>query len=366
MCLYKKWLLNPKYLPNKKNGYNPPICKNPKFLLIEAECGKCFECRKKKAREWSIRITEELKVRFGYFITLTISPEEMKKLQKDFNIPEVYKNENAIAKAALRRCLERIRKDTGKSLRHWCVTELGENNDRIHLHGIVFGQKSAELIKKHWKYGHIFVGTYCSARTANYITKYMLKMDVKHKWFTGRVFTSSGMGRAYVQRARTFKKFKGYDTQNTYTASNGKEIAMPSYYKNKLYTDTEKEILWEREMDKKFMYIHGEKIHKNDERTKQNLTEYYRALGRRVFYDNENDWKLQTKENKRARGREAYRKIRKEIKKNKEGLLTTEENKLIQAKLAEINRKSYCKFKENAILLEHQRRKYKQLNLFTL
>jgi hypothetical protein len=45
-----------------------------------------------------------------------------------------------------RRCLERIRKQTGKSLKHWCVTELGEENDRIHLHGIVFGQRAAELV----------------------------------------------------------------------------------------------------------------------------------------------------------------------------------------------------------------------------
>ena len=79
---------------------------------------------------------------------------------------------------------------TRKSLKHWCVTELGEENDRIHLHGIVFGQRAAELIKQQWGYGIVYVGKYCSSRTANYITKYMLKEDVKHPWFTGRVFTS--------------------------------------------------------------------------------------------------------------------------------------------------------------------------------
>ena len=82
MCLYKKTLLNPKYLPNKKNGYNPPKCTDEKFRYIEAECGKCYECRKKRAREWSIRIHENLKYEFGYFITLTISPESMKNLME--------------------------------------------------------------------------------------------------------------------------------------------------------------------------------------------------------------------------------------------------------------------------------------------
>ena len=77
----------------------------------------------------------------------------MKNLMEIEEVKEIKGNENAIAKLALRRCLERIRKQTGKSLKHWCVTELGEENDRIHLHGIVFGQRAAELIKQQWGYG---------------------------------------------------------------------------------------------------------------------------------------------------------------------------------------------------------------------
>ena len=121
-------------MPNKKNEYNPPKLVDERFKFIEAECGKCIECRKKKAREWSIRITEELKAQFGYFVTLTISPDSMTELMKSEKIEELKYNENAVAKLAWRRCLERVRKETGKSLRHWCVTELGEDNDRIHLH----------------------------------------------------------------------------------------------------------------------------------------------------------------------------------------------------------------------------------------
>ena len=82
MCLYKKILLNPKYLPNKKNEYSPPKCTDERLRYIEAECGTCYECRKKRAREWGIRIHENLKYEFGYFITLTISPESMKNLME--------------------------------------------------------------------------------------------------------------------------------------------------------------------------------------------------------------------------------------------------------------------------------------------
>ena len=34
--------------PDKKNGYNPPKCTDERFRYIEAECGKCYECRKKR------------------------------------------------------------------------------------------------------------------------------------------------------------------------------------------------------------------------------------------------------------------------------------------------------------------------------
>ena len=38
----------------------------------------------------------------------------------------------------------------------------------------------------------------------------MLKEDVKHKWFTGRVFTSAGIGRGYVfDKKRHAHKFRG-------------------------------------------------------------------------------------------------------------------------------------------------------------
>ena len=99
-------------MPNKKNGYNPPKCTDERFRYIEAECGKCYECRKKRAREWSIRIHENLKYEFGYFVTLTISPESMDNLMEAEDVREMKGNENAIAKLALRRCLERIRKQT--------------------------------------------------------------------------------------------------------------------------------------------------------------------------------------------------------------------------------------------------------------
>ena len=96
--------------------------------------------------------------------------------------------------------LERCRKKTGKSLKHWCVTELGEDRGRIHLHGIFFGDNAAELALEKWKYGYIFIGSFVNERTINYISKYMLKDDLNNREFTGKVLTSAGMGKQYFER----------------------------------------------------------------------------------------------------------------------------------------------------------------------
>lgn len=367
MCLYKKILLNPKYLPNKKNGYNPPVCKDERLRYIQAECGKCYECRKKRAREWSIRIAENLKYEFGYFVTLTISPESMEELMNEENIAVLKGNENAIAKLALRRCLERIRKQTGKSVKHWCVSELGEEHDRIHLHGIFFSQKAAELIRGHWKYGIVYVGTYCSSRTANYITKYMLKEDVKHKWFTGRVFTSAGIGRGYVfDKKRHAHKFRGKETKPYYVTEQGQQIAMPAYYKRKVYTDEQREVLWLMAQEDEYTYVHGERVRKNDEETIKNLEEYYKKRTQQDMFDNPKEWAKRKIENKRQRRAEAYRKIRKIMYKDAIRLGVVRESVLINRNLREKKDEIYCNIKNYfRNLKQNQKRSIiKQLELW--
>ena len=60
MCLYPKLILNRKYLPNKKNGGTPPKCPDERLRYVTAACGKCYECRKQKARGWLVRMEEDI------------------------------------------------------------------------------------------------------------------------------------------------------------------------------------------------------------------------------------------------------------------------------------------------------------------
>lgn len=312
MCLYPVFIKNPKYKPNKKNNRKPPICKDRRLLYIPTKCGCCIECRKEKQREWRVRLEEELRSNFGYFTTLTISPEGIKEIEEKTNL-KWKENPNEIATKGLRLFLERVRKETKKSIKHWCVTELGEKKDRIHLHGIFFGQKSAELIRKHWKYGFVFIGDYCNSRSVNYMTKYMLKVDIKHPEFKQIVLTSAGIGAGYMDRLDYLWQKQNYKNINvaTYTFRNGTKMAMPKYYKNKIFTDKEREKMWINNLNRGVLWIYGEKVKADDWKTIDNLRQYWQQYGREIMGDNPIAWNAMKERRKEEKQRRAIAEAKK-------------------------------------------------------
>ena len=135
MCLYPKLIPNKRYLPTKKNGGVPPVCPDERLRYVTAACGDCYECRKQKQRQWVVRMSEENRqTPNAYFLTLTIDDKSYKQLKQKYKL----KDNNDIATKAIRLCLERVRKLTGKSVKHWFITELGhEKTERLHLQWIV-------------------------------------------------------------------------------------------------------------------------------------------------------------------------------------------------------------------------------------
>ena len=76
MCLYPKLIKNRKYIANKKNGGVIPAVSDKRVLLVPVGCGKCMECMKKKSREWTVRLSEELREnKKALMVTLTFSTE---------------------------------------------------------------------------------------------------------------------------------------------------------------------------------------------------------------------------------------------------------------------------------------------------
>lgn len=279
MCLYPRLIKNRKYQRNKKNGGNVPKAQDSRVRAVPIGCGSCVECRKKKSRDWQVRLHEELREgKWAEFVTLTFSEEALVTLGKEIKGYTGYERENKTAKLAVKRFLERWRKKHKKSIKHWLITELGhKGTERIHLHGILWNEKyrnrkqgtrsntEKEIIRKdiekYWKYGRVGIGDYVNDQTIGYIVKYITKLDRDHKEYKGIVLTSPGIGNNYTKRADSKNnKYKGKKTIETYKTRSGKKIALPIYYRNKIYNEEEREKLWLDKLDQEERWVTGTKI----------------------------------------------------------------------------------------------------------
>ena len=256
MYLYPTLIDNPKYKKNKKNGGVIPPITDERVKYVPIGCQKCIECRRQKVNMWRTRLLEEIKHNYlnAHFITLTFTDEALQELsttiQKTIQATG-YDLDNAIVTLSIRRWLERIRKTTGKSVKHWLIPEIGGNGtERIHIHGIIWTDNIQSILNK-WNNGRTVKGKYVNERTVNYIVKYMQKEDTVHKNYIPKIHTSPGIGAGYINTYNAGKnKYNGKETKATYTTRDGTTAQLPIYYKNKLYTDDEREKLWLHLLDK--------------------------------------------------------------------------------------------------------------------
>jgi len=304
---------NPKYRPNKKNGYQPPHMEDIRVGLVPIGCGLCMECMKKRANEWRVRLNEEIKnSKNGLFVTLTLSNESYASLAKECK-GDAYVLENEIATLAVRRFLERWRKKYKKyPQKHWLITELGgKGTENIHLHGIIWDEKEKlKNINEIWKYGFTWEGykkngttiNYLSEATSAYITKYMTKTDPKHKYFKPKVLASKGVGRP-SEKSEIYErnKYNGEKTRTTIISKTGHKMAMPIYWRNKVYTEEEREKLWIKKIEENTRYVGGEKIRADKEKNYNELVRYYRKLNNEMGYGAPDNYDAMEYEKQRKR-----------------------------------------------------------------
>lgn len=344
MCYYPKLIQNKKYTPNKKNGgvldwdymYTDKFDK--RVLTVPIGCGNCEECRKNKARDWQVRLLEDVRHNEnGKFITLTFSDESIRKLAKEVTekttrvrtgVKKEYKDkngkirkrykyqtitekielngydtDNAIATYGTRKFLERWRKKHGKSLRHWFITELGhKGTQNVHMHGIVWTNEDVRELEKAWDYGFIWIGerresgkivNYVTEKTVNYITKYVQKVDFEHRYYKPKILTSAGIGAGYMKRSDVLKnKFNGENTNESYTTKTGHKIKLPIYFRNKIYSDEEREKLWIIKLNQEIRWVGGEQVSVKDGYEEYwGVLEHYRKRNQKLGYGTSTiDW----------------------------------------------------------------------------
>ena len=315
MCLYPRLIINPKYKANKKNGGCLPPVLDDRVLYVPIKCNRCMECRKQISREWQARLLEDIKHnKNGKFITLTFTDKSIHELCQEeiklklkngdteestkIKIDELkgYSKDNAIATKAVRLFLERWRKKYKKSLRHWLVTEIGHNGtENIHLHGIIWTNEKLEEVERIWKYGYVWKGkqtdfgieNYVNEKTVGYITKYITKIDQDHKSYKGLILTSAGIGAGYMNRTDwTKNRYQGDKTKEYFRTQTGHKISLPIYWRNKIYSEEEREKLWIHKLNKQERWVCGEKV-KIDQGEEQYklLLQYYRRKNTELGYD---------------------------------------------------------------------------------
>lgn len=323
MCINKKLIKNRKYTVTKKNGGVIPPVNDGRQLNIWIPCGQCYICRKKKAREWRMRLTEDIKVNNRCkIVTLTFNTESLKKLAKEAKGYTGYNLDNEICRIAVKRFRERWRKRYGRSVRHWLITELGHGEtEHIHMHGIIWEDDRYILrdtllneVENIWQYGYVGKGkkdwqtgkyiNYVTERTANYFTKYVNKIDEQHKEYKQIILTSAGIGKAYIESNKIEdNRYKEKDTNQSYNIDTGGVLPLAEYFRRKIYTDEEREKLTTEYLDKGIIYIAGKEYRADigDDKINLMMKDLQKKNERMGYGDGRKNYNRKLMENERRR-----------------------------------------------------------------
>lgn len=266
-------------------------CKTPFYVehklkgKVPVPCGSCPDCRKRRASAWSFRLMQEDKVSISaFFITLTYNTNHVPITVSGY--PTLHRPKNRDERCHLQAFIKRVRyyhskrgakklgiQYTGIPIRYYAVGEYGSKRFRPHYHCIIFNAHQTAL-EKSWRYGTTFYGTVTGA-SIGYCLKYISKPgrvpvhknDDRSPEFS---LMSKGLGLNYLTPAMKAWHLKNITERCYCKTEDGKKIAMPRYYKDKLYTDYQRSMIAEsalikinKEVDKKMekqgdLYFHNE------------------------------------------------------------------------------------------------------------
>lgn len=188
----------------------------------------------------------------------------------------------------------------------------------------------------------------------------MLKVDIKHPTFKQIVLASPGIGAEYMNRLDYLWQKQNYKRIEvaTYTFRNGTKMAMPKYYKNKIFTDKERERMWINNLNRGLLWIFGEKVKADDWETIDNLREYWQNYGRNVMGDDPIAWNAMKERRKEEKQRKAIAEMKKLAEKFSTKILTKLPSQVefsMQEKEQDINVEKFQEENLEFILEKHAR-----------
>lgn len=211
-----------------------------RFVTVYCPCGKCINCLRSYKRAWTMRMREEMAgSKSSFFVTLTYKPECVPIGDNDF----------LLCKSDYQLFLKRFRKrlyalDKIK-LRYVVVGEYGSKTNRPHYHLAMFMDKKVPyrvikmFIDDSWNKGFNSV-EFLDVNKIEYLVKYFNKLDTRiHDVKTFRNM-SNGIGKNFLT-----PRVVAYYKNNLTTVCHryGETYAMPRYYKDRIFSNEEKELL---------------------------------------------------------------------------------------------------------------------------
>lgn len=223
-------------------------------------CGKCHPCLQRRASGWSFRLMkEEAYASSSYFITFTYDTEYVPITPNGFM---------SLKKSDFQKFVKRLRfHHKGKAIRYFCAGEYGDESYRPHYHAIMFNVNLADLIGQEyvnqvnngnitldgqrqfecpvWGLGYITIGKVAEA-SVGYTLKYMMKdnrvpVHARDDRVPEFQLMSKGLGMAYLQSDSIQWHRKHLLDRMYLNIDGGKKIAMPRYYKEKIYSKLERQ-----------------------------------------------------------------------------------------------------------------------------
>ena len=108
----------------------------------------------------------------------------------------------------------------------------------------------------------------------------------------------------------------------TYTFRNGTKMTMPKYYRDKIFTEAEREKMWINNLNRGLLWIFGEKVRADDWKTIDNLRKFWQNYGKDVMGDNPVAWNAMKERRKEEKQRKAIAEAKKLTEKFSTKILT--------------------------------------------
>lgn len=214
---------------------------------IPVPCGKCPNCRKRRASGWSFRLmVEEKHSRIAHFITLTYDTKHVPITKSGFM--DLNSRDVQLFFKRLRKHHEPLRLQCPElpPIKYYCVGEYGGKSYRPHYHIILFNADRSK-IQLAWDKGSVHYGQVTGASvgyTLKYISKPgripLHKNDDRTPEFSRM---SKGLGESYLTPQMLEWHKKDLENRMYCNIEGGKKITMPRYYKDKVYSETERKIV---------------------------------------------------------------------------------------------------------------------------